>query len=56
MLKLAKDDEGGLRNRVEEKFPTAALAAIDLPIDSWSEVRADSGALVELIYPADLED
>jgi len=56
VLKLAKDDEKRLRNRVEEKFPTAALAAIDLPIDRWSEVQPDSGALVELIYPADLED
>jgi phosphohistidine phosphatase len=56
VLKLAKDDEKRLRNRVEEKFPTAALAAIDLPIDSWSEVQPDSGALVELIYPADLAD
>jgi len=56
VLKLAKDDEKRLRNRVEEKFPTAALAAIDLPIDSWSEVQPDSGTLVELIYPADLAD
>jgi len=56
VLKLAKDDERGLRNRVEEKFPTAALAAIELPIESWSEVEPNSGALVELIYPADLED
>lgn len=56
VLKLAKDDERGLRKRVEDKFPTAALAAIELPIDRWSEVQPDSGALVELIYPADLED
>jgi len=45
-----------LRKRVEDKFPTAALAAIELPIDRWSEVEPGSGALVELIYPADLED
>lgn len=56
VLKLAKDDEGGLRKRVEEKFPTAALAAIELPVDRWSEAQPDSGALVELIYPGDLED
>jgi len=56
VLKLAKDDERGLRKRVEEKFPTAGLAAIELPVDRWSEVQPDSGALVELIYPADLDD
>lgn len=56
VLKLAKGDERGFRKRVEDKFPTAALAAIELPIDRWSEVQPDSGALVELIYPADLDD
>jgi len=56
VLKLTKDDERGLRKRVEEKFPTAALAEIELPIDQWSEVQPDAGALVELIYPGDLED
>lgn len=56
VLKLAKDDERGLRKRVEDKFPTAALAAIELPVDRWSEVQPDSGSVVELIYPADLEN
>ena len=56
VAKLAKDDERGLRRRVEEKFPTAALAVIEMPIERWSEIQADSGALVELIYPADLQD
>ena len=56
VIKLTKDDERGFRRRVEEKFPTAALAAIDLPIDSWSDVQPESGVLVELIYPKDLED
>jgi phosphohistidine phosphatase len=56
VAKLAKDDDSGRRKRVEEKFPTAALAVIDLPIDRWSDIQPDSGMLVELIYPADLED
>jgi phosphohistidine phosphatase len=56
VLKVAKDDERGLRKRVEDKFPTAALAAIELPVERWSEIQPDSGRLVELIYPADLED
>lgn len=56
VLKLTSDDDRGLRKRVEEKFPTAALATIELPIESWRDVQPDSGRLVELIYPADLED
>jgi phosphohistidine phosphatase len=55
VIKLAKDDERGLRKRVEEKFPTAALAVIDLPIERWDALQPESGRLVELIYPADLE-
>jgi phosphohistidine phosphatase len=56
VAKLSVDDEAGLRRRVEEKFPTAALAAIELPINSWSEVEPEQGRLVELIYPVDLGD
>jgi phosphohistidine phosphatase len=55
VAKLAKDDDSGRRKRVEEKFPTAALAVIELPIERWSEIRPDSGALVEFISRADLE-
>lgn len=56
VTKLAQDDDDGLRRRVEEKFPTAALAAIELAVDSWSAVESESGKLVELIYPMDLAD
>jgi phosphohistidine phosphatase len=56
VAKLATDDERGLRRRVEEKFPTAALATIELPIESWSKIEPECGRLVELIYPSDLAD
>ena len=56
VIKLARDDDRGLRRRVEEKFPTAALAVIELPINSWDDLQPESGRLVELIYPSDLED
>ena len=56
VIKLARDDGRGLRKRVEEKFPTAALAVIELPIKDWGELEPESGRLVDLIYPADLED
>ena len=56
IAKLTKDDDSSLRRRVEEKFPTAALAVMELPIDRWSEIQSDSGTLIDLIYPADLDD
>lgn len=36
-----------------ESMPTAALAAINLSIDSWSELTSDTGTLTELIRPKD---
>ncbi|MEK6234299.1 MAG: hypothetical protein N2C14_06280, partial [Planctomycetales bacterium] len=37
-------------------FPTAALARIDLPIDSWSELVPETdGALIDLWRPRELE-
>jgi phosphohistidine phosphatase len=56
VAKLSVDDDMGLRRRVEEKFPTAALARIEMPINSWKDVEPDCGRLIELIYPADLAD
>jgi len=56
VAKLSADDDTGLRARVEEKFPTAALAAIEMSIERWSEIEPECGRLVELIYPADLAD
>ena len=56
VIKLTSEDGVGLRRRVEEKFPTAALAAIELPAKSWSEVDAGMGRVVELIVPKELSD
>lgn len=36
-----------------EQMPTAALAVIRLNIDSWNEIGAGSGILVEVIRPRD---
>jgi phosphohistidine phosphatase len=36
-----------------EPMPTAALAVIDLEIDTWQEISADSGTIVALIRPKD---
>ena len=34
-----------------EAMPTAALAVVDLEIDSWKEITAETGSLRKLIRP-----
>ena len=34
-----------------EPMPTAALAVIELSIDRWSEINADTGKIIEMIRP-----
>lgn len=46
---------GGLRNDVAEKYPTATLAEISLPIERWSDVGEGAGELVRFIRPRDLD-
>jgi phosphohistidine phosphatase len=40
-----------LRERLREKFPTAALAVIDFTIDTWSGVHERSGRLDRYVTP-----
>lgn len=44
-----------LRDQVELKFPTAALAIIELAIDDWSAIDAGCGTLVHFCRPRDLD-
>jgi phosphohistidine phosphatase len=39
---------------ISESMPTAALAVIDLNIDSWGDIRPGSGTLREFIRPKHL--
>jgi phosphohistidine phosphatase len=52
---LTRDDGKGLRDEVEHKFPTAALAVIELGAGPWSEVEPAGGEVVELILPKELD-
>ena len=54
-LVLALTSGSKLRNRIEAKFPTAALAVIHLPVDRWREVKEGGGELAELILPKELD-
>jgi phosphohistidine phosphatase len=50
-LALMLTSTGVHRPDVEAKFPTGALATIELPAPSWTEVRSDAGTLVDLVVP-----
>jgi phosphohistidine phosphatase len=39
------------RERLREKFPTAALAIIDFPLDSWARLHPSAGRLERCIEP-----
>lgn len=43
-----------LRDRAAQKFPTAALAQIELPADRWCEVQPGTGRIAGLIFPKEL--
>jgi phosphohistidine phosphatase len=54
-LALALASDGSGHARMSEKYPTAALATIDLPAKRWSTVRRRSGELVGFVRPKDFE-
>jgi phosphohistidine phosphatase len=53
-LALALASSGTDLERMHKKYPTAALATIDLPARRWSTVRRGSGELVGYVRPKDL--
>ena len=56
ILMLVPDDAAsGARDAVEEKFPTASLAEITLPVDRWEDVRPNAGEIARFVRPRDLD-
>jgi len=56
ILTLIPDRAGdALRDSVEEKFPTAALAEMTFDVADWSAIRAGSGMLIRFTRPRDLD-
>lgn len=43
------------RDRMDEKFPTGALAVIDFPTDAWREIGPGKGRLDRFVPPRSLE-
>jgi phosphohistidine phosphatase len=55
LAELTRDDEFGLRQRIAGKYPTGALAVVELPAHRWEEIAPGSGEIVELILPKELD-
>jgi len=49
------DGSSPLREEVEVKYPTAALAQLDIDIDSWSDIGKPVAHLKRFIRPRDLD-
>jgi len=49
------DGTSPLRDVVEQKFPTATFAVIELDVENWSDVTEGCGRLTELKRPRDLD-
>jgi phosphohistidine phosphatase len=43
------------RQRLLEKFPTAALAVIDFPVDDWGKLHPEAGRLDRFVVPRQLD-
>ncbi len=56
ILTLVPDVKGdALRDLVEEKFPTAAVAELKIDAASWADVAVSKASLARLIRPRDLD-
>jgi phosphohistidine phosphatase len=51
---LARDGAPDDLRRMQEKFPTAALAVLDFAIDGWDDAAFGGARLQRFVVPADL--
>lgn len=54
-LALLLGSDGPLRREIEAKYPTGALAEIELAAGRWSEVCEGEGRITRFLRPRDLE-
>jgi len=48
---LIKGDGGEAGERMRQKFPTAAVAVLDIPVDDWTEVAQHVASLQDFVTP-----
>jgi phosphohistidine phosphatase len=51
---LTGTGSGKLRERLEKKYPTAALAVFSFDLGNWESLESGSGTLLHFVRPADL--
>lgn len=54
-LLLVPDEVGGLRDVLEEKYPTATLAEITFDTDAWRAIAHGHGRLTRFVRPRDVD-
>lgn len=54
LLLLSGGNSGSLRGEVAAKFPTAAMAVVELPVNAWRDVGEGAGRITSLVRPEDL--
>ena len=55
VLLLVPDARAGLRDAVEEKYPTASAAELTFAIDRWADVAEGGATLARFVRPRDLD-
>lgn len=55
VLMLVPDRAGGLRDSVEEKYPTATLVEMTFDTDRWVDLAAGGATLTRFVRPRDLD-
>jgi phosphohistidine phosphatase len=55
IVNLSGPDSKGFRDQVAQKYPTGALAMIELSAPRWADIEPGSCEIVELILPRDLD-
>ncbi len=53
---LTGTGSGKLRERLEKKYPTGALAVFSFDLGNWQSLASGSGTLLHFVRPADLID
>jgi phosphohistidine phosphatase len=55
ILMLVPDNGDELRDSVEEKYPTSALAEMEFDVDRWGDIKPRTGRLTRFVRPRDLD-
>jgi phosphohistidine phosphatase len=51
---LIKGDGGAAGERMRQKFPTAGVAVLDIPVDDWTQVAQNVASLKDFVTPKSL--